>query len=573
MSRLRGLLFLLLAVGLPLSFPVGRRPPARPAGGPPALANEPETATGVVGEEGSAHQKAPVEPPDPAVIETLIRQMGSTEFSERRAATRDLERIGEPALDALRKAARTDDDPEIQRRAEWVIERLQARKIDPRCADVVGSVLAILPPGWQITAASAETSPPDWHTDNPKAGLLVEGRSGTDTFRIWFLPRDWIGIRKVRNQAPRTCLCYWQGVLKGDRYKTITAAPDSFQQQIDRKLGMTTPSLVNAGGWEDALKLFRGRRQAADEAAVSLIRQYCHTPEEFTEAAHSLVVLGVPARNVYLWAAVVTPSAERDIYYSVLGEVGDREAIGLLCRVVADARLYDGERKYAVMALDRHADERIAPALRRALPSLESGEAIGDVARALAHRLDRAAAPGLLATFRRMRNDQYGKGEVAQALAALRCREAVPEFRRALAELPAQSPLLREDFEQALSRLTDDWGTPGKSVRVRLDIPARMAIGSPMPLRILVENTGTEELRWWEPPQDGLIIDGQPRVVPGQVRATCGCGWLFEPGWVHVTSYDLAPDITEPGEHDIQCVYGGACSNVITFTARPAGAK
>lgn len=60
-------------------------------------------------------------------IATLIRQLGHDQFAKREAATKELDAIGEPALDALRKAAAADDDPEIQRRAEQLIRAITGR--------------------------------------------------------------------------------------------------------------------------------------------------------------------------------------------------------------------------------------------------------------------------------------------------------------------------------------------------------------------------------------------------------------------------------------------------------------
>src|SRR5690348_15156304 len=49
------------------------------------------------------------ETPTPAAIQRLITQLGSDEFTEREAASRRLEAIGEPALPALHKAAASQD--------------------------------------------------------------------------------------------------------------------------------------------------------------------------------------------------------------------------------------------------------------------------------------------------------------------------------------------------------------------------------------------------------------------------------------------------------------------------------
>ncbi len=52
----------------------------------------------------------------PAQVERLVEQLGSQQFEEGEAASRALEKIGYPALDALKKAAQSEDR-ETRRRA------------------------------------------------------------------------------------------------------------------------------------------------------------------------------------------------------------------------------------------------------------------------------------------------------------------------------------------------------------------------------------------------------------------------------------------------------------------------
>ena len=65
--------------------------------------------------------------PGPDRIELLIRQLGHERFAQRNVASEQLEAIGEPALGALRKAAASDSDPEITRRAGLVIQAISVR--------------------------------------------------------------------------------------------------------------------------------------------------------------------------------------------------------------------------------------------------------------------------------------------------------------------------------------------------------------------------------------------------------------------------------------------------------------
>jgi hypothetical protein len=60
-------------------------------------------------------------------VAALIKQLGDHRFVKREAASKELEHIGEPALAALRKAATSNDDLEIRRRAERIIQTITTR--------------------------------------------------------------------------------------------------------------------------------------------------------------------------------------------------------------------------------------------------------------------------------------------------------------------------------------------------------------------------------------------------------------------------------------------------------------
>ena len=63
---------------------------------------------------------------DPKRIAELIQQLGSLKFIERENARRELEAIGEPALEALKKAAKSED-LETSRRASEIVRLLEER--------------------------------------------------------------------------------------------------------------------------------------------------------------------------------------------------------------------------------------------------------------------------------------------------------------------------------------------------------------------------------------------------------------------------------------------------------------
>jgi uncharacterized protein (TIGR03067 family) len=61
-----------------------------------------------------------------ARIARLIEQLGHNEFAKREAASKELDAIGEPALDALRRAT-SHEDAEIRQRAEKIVSTITGR--------------------------------------------------------------------------------------------------------------------------------------------------------------------------------------------------------------------------------------------------------------------------------------------------------------------------------------------------------------------------------------------------------------------------------------------------------------
>jgi len=68
---------------------------------------------------------------EPAPIAQLIADLGSDSFAVRDKATKELDKIGTPALDALRKAAQ-GDDPERKRRAVELVKKIEERDLAAR---------------------------------------------------------------------------------------------------------------------------------------------------------------------------------------------------------------------------------------------------------------------------------------------------------------------------------------------------------------------------------------------------------------------------------------------------------
>jgi hypothetical protein len=57
-------------------------------------------------------------------VDRLIKQLGSDSFAVREAAAKALERIGDPALPALREAAKSNPDVEIRRRSADLVHSI-----------------------------------------------------------------------------------------------------------------------------------------------------------------------------------------------------------------------------------------------------------------------------------------------------------------------------------------------------------------------------------------------------------------------------------------------------------------
>src|SRR5262245_51293467 len=82
-------------------------------------------------------------------IARLIEQLGNDNFAEREAASRDLERLGLPALPALRKAAQSPD-VETRRRGEALVKKLEKEQTTRE-----------VPQGQRVPARLGDTAHPE----------------------------------------------------------------------------------------------------------------------------------------------------------------------------------------------------------------------------------------------------------------------------------------------------------------------------------------------------------------------------------------------------------------------------
>lgn len=439
-------------------------------------------------------------------------------------------------------------------------------------AEIRMAVEAVLPPRWFVVKAKTDHSPPDWYSDDPRGSFLVECTNGPEDCRVWFLPPDWVGIRKADNKAARTC--YWEGVLGGSKYKTITHCDNDKLQSAMQQLfghGMSTTSLINSGYYR-AEEIFAHRADAADAAAQRLIKAHCTTPRQFAEAAHSLVVLGVPAKTVFLRAAREVEGSEKDFFTGALGLMGGDDAVGVLCDVLADSKAGDHERSYAAKALQMHSDKRIGPALHKALNEMAPvGEPMRMVIRELGRTHYEPAVPDLL----RLLRDPNKKCQwpASEALATLRCKEAIPDLRKIVEHNPDKEdePPTEDGYRMALLRLEGDWGAAGKDRRFMIWLPTEATVGSPIKVSVYEENisAGYVTFSGIDVTEDAFTLDDK-RLVQSDRRAFDFLSWQAPPGHVSRQDLDLSEHITKPGRYKIRFGLGDIHSNEATLLLRPA---
>ena len=97
-----------------------------------------------------ADERKTAAPADPAKIAELIRQLESDKYDDRQDATRQLDEIGKPALEALKKAADNGATLDLRTRAERLIasiedrnltpEQRQIKELTPRIEELIGQL-------------------------------------------------------------------------------------------------------------------------------------------------------------------------------------------------------------------------------------------------------------------------------------------------------------------------------------------------------------------------------------------------------------------------------------------------
>jgi hypothetical protein len=128
---------------------------------------------------------SPAEFPGRDEIDRLIRQLGSDRFSEREMATATLERIGKPAMPALREARDRAEDAEMRRRARALGRAIERRVHggEVRCFDSPGNGcpvtgVAFFPNGRRFLASGADRVVRLWNVESGKELLRFTHGAG-----------------------------------------------------------------------------------------------------------------------------------------------------------------------------------------------------------------------------------------------------------------------------------------------------------------------------------------------------------------------------------------------------------
>jgi hypothetical protein len=158
---------------------------------------------------------------DEKQIQDAIRGLGSESFEEREKATSDLKKIGAPALEALKKAAASNDDPEVRARAQRLVDEL-AKPAPPRKAV----------PGRGPT---------------PR-GSIVSIRPTKDGIVYSLQPADGEAIELYRQKEGRVKLSYPDG--KGGTSTAESESMDKFleeHKEVAGKYGITKEGIEYGG--------------------------------------------------------------------------------------------------------------------------------------------------------------------------------------------------------------------------------------------------------------------------------------------------------------------------------------
>lgn len=429
---------------------------------------------------------------------------------------------------------------------------------------------AKLPAGWALTSAGIGTLPDDWRSRDRRT-FQVDGKNGERSFSVWFMPVDWIGVRRPH---PTLNGVYWEGVLANSTYKSITAGERSIHNAV-MATAMNTPSLVN-GGWDRSIKTFGNRLDEIDAETQALVREFCTTRECIDEAAVSLIVLGVPARSLSRDCAEHSIGRAQEYCAGVLGYWGERENVPLLNALVARATIPAGVRGGAAFSLERLADPSSGPALQQALQATPATDELTTalILDAISRIHDTSAGPQLVKRLNAEKN-VYTQARLAKTLADVRYAEAAPDIERVCSTtaitsgwIAANTTHLEQDSlpEMALLRLTGAWGAPSSQIRVLVMPPDTLTVGGRIEVATVIENVGIRNMPMLRNTSGVWVIDGKD--YPDMDRPMFEGNMSVDVNGLDVRMVDLSRAISTPGRHSISYRLLGAASKELSLEFR-----
>jgi hypothetical protein len=467
--------------------------------------------------------------------------------------------------------------------APWIPAEEQAR--------LVQSVRFALRLAWTVSPGPLGQIPDGWRSLDART-FPVEGRNGADTFRVWFVAPDWIGIRP--ESMPGGAIV-WSGIGADEqtrKYKAITARvpiPDDYAKlrQVPAyaalsAIGMASSPSAIAGNGRMGVELFADRADELDEQTQALVRRFCTTRACSDEAVDSLIALGVPARTLTLDCAEHGSGRAQANCAALLGFWHTRVGLPVLQSVVANPATSAEARRSAAFALWQIADPSSGPALARALQVTRPAdrEAARTITMAIERVRHQPAAPDVLARLE-FENEPFWKMTYAKALASLRHAAAVPAIEK-LCEtttitaewLIAKSLNGSQDSrpELALLRITAPWGRPERGLRLLIVAPDR-PVDRRLRFASLIENVGDSEMPELRHRPGVWIVDGQEYSSVDTVKWDGTMN--VHPNEVDVRAVDLSNvrALSTPGTHSVQYRLLGATSNIVTVTVPQASAR
>ena len=435
---------------------------------------------------------------------------------------------------------------------------------DEEAKQLVDSAKGILPE-WEITRTAQDMPPTGWHTFNA-VGFLIEGRRGNDTFSIWLVPRDWIGIRTAGRSIRAK---YGEDVLVGKRYKAIITSTDRRMPGALQKLGMDAASINYGGGWSETQRIFKDRFDEADAATQRLMAKHCADRASRDEAAASLVGLGVPAKTAFIDTALNGRVPARRSCLSALGWLGGEDAVEALSQVLLDPKPENRCRDDAARSLERIGDPRAGPALLTALKNNKDMYAAGSLVRAVANLRYTPAAPAVLELMKKLPRNASQLPDCARALGILGHSEAVPMIRSLLndSDLGVCEP---DEIEAALVRLTAPWSKPVNGVRLALQAPREVPRGQTLRITVHIENVTRRVVHIAEILEGTLLVNGRrEKVSLDEDPRSEVLHWRGETdlhGSVLLSLGDeLLVSFPKPGPYRLVYQAGGLTSNTVTI--------